>query len=314
MVMMLCCSCSKNEGGKVTETRALQENAKAGDDILSPYRGKVLVLLMGMPGCSGTEKATEFLSTYAKEKPSDAAILRIDVPGPDGELSFLSNWKAPFNREIDTGRKIADRLDFFYYPTLYILDRDGEVRFAGECKPEDVKKMVSEICSEKQGSEKHSYMPPMPKIGDTAAGFTGAGIDKAPTSLDKLSGGKALFLFFGSTACPFSRKATDDLPGLISSYGSRGISFAIVHMGAGDEKAKAFYAEKAPGVPVVIDESGSIGEREFGVTTVPFFYLLDNKRIIVERQPFTAESAKSALNTMLGIKIDDAGAKKPGAG
>jgi len=312
--MTLCASCSKKDGGSATEKKPVQETAKGGDDILSAYRGKVLVLLMGMPGCSGTEKATEFLVSYAKDRPSDAALLRLDVPPPEGKIGPLSNWSAPFSREVDADRKVADRLDFFYYPTLYILDRDGEVRFAGECEPEKVKKMVSEICSEKPGSQKHSYMPPMPKIGEVAANFTGAGVDKAPLSLDKLSGGKTVFLFFGSTACPFSKKATEDLPGLVSAYGGKGISFAIVHMGADDGKAAAFYAEKAPGVPVVIDEKGSISEKQFGVTTVPFFYLLDGKHTILQRQPFTAESAKSALNAMLGMKNDDAGSKKPGAG
>ncbi|MHC9542062.1 MAG: TlpA family protein disulfide reductase [Vulcanimicrobiota bacterium] len=298
----------------MTEKKASPVTESSSGDILSSYRGKVLLLLMGMPGCSGTEKATQFLISYAKNKPADVALLRVDVPPPEGEMQAISKWEAPFSREVDSGRKIADKLEFFYYPTLYILDRDGEVRFSGECKPEDVEKMVKEICSEKAGSEKHSYMPAMPKIGTVAEGFAGKTLDRGDVTLEGIGKGNAVFLFFGSTMCPFSRQATADMPALVKDYGSRGISFAIIHLGAPDEAAKKFYAEAAPGLTVIADESGTIGEKEFGVSTVPYFYLLDKKYAVVQRQPFTADSAKSALNSMLGIKGDEEGTKKPGAG
>jgi len=298
----------------LTQKETLPASAKSDGDILSSYRGKVLLLVMGMPGCSGTEKATEFLISYAKNKPSDVDLLRIDVPPPEGEMPSISKWEAPFSREVDSDRKVADRLEFFFYPTFYILDREGEVRFSGECRPEEVEKMVREICSEKAGSEKHHYMPPMPKVGAVAENFTGTTVDKVKLSLDELGKGKSVFLFFGSTMCPFSKIATADLPGLAKDYGNREVSFAIVHRGANDDKVKLFYSEKAPGIPVIADENGSISEKEFGVCSVPYFYLLDKKCTIIQRQPFTAESARSALNSMLGLKDTVKGVKKPGAG
>ncbi len=55
--------CSPEQGSKD------QQSSGVIQSFLSPYQGKVLLLLMGREGCPGTAKATEFLHTYAATKP-----------------------------------------------------------------------------------------------------------------------------------------------------------------------------------------------------------------------------------------------------
>jgi peroxiredoxin len=267
-----------------------------------------------MPGCPGTERATEFLSLYARSKPHDVAIMRVDVPPPGGTLPALSTWKAPFGRVVDKDRSIAGKLEFFFYPTFYIIDRDGGVRFSGQCRPGEVEKMVREIGSEKPGAAKHLYSSPMPKIGAVAHNFTGTTVDNKRISLAQMSKGKVTLLFFGSTSCPFSMKATESLPGIVSEFRARDVAFAIIDKGSSGDSIKAFYGEKAPGIPVIIDKEGAISEKEFGVSAVPFFFVLDKKGTIVQRKPFTPESARSALSILLGIKNAEKQKEKSGAG
>ena len=96
---------------------------------LAPYQGKVLLLLMGREGCPGTGKATEFLHTYASTKPEGVSILRLDAPLAGEVLELSEEWTHPYPRHVDTGRKIADALDFFFYPTFYVFGPDGVLRY-----------------------------------------------------------------------------------------------------------------------------------------------------------------------------------------
>jgi peroxiredoxin len=282
-------------------------------DALPPQcRGKIVLMLLGMPGCGATDKANEFLSGYAPSKPRGAEILRIDVPPPGGKLNDLPGWKAPFPRIVDEKRTIASLIDFFYYPTFYILDRKGEVRFSGECRAGDVEKMVREIASEKPGDPLHRYMAPMPAKGDKAENFTCLLQDGTTKILSGLRGKKATLLFRGSPSCPFSAEATGALSSLARNFNAAGVSIVIVSRGATGSDSKDFYSRKAPGIPVFLDEKGTISEKKFGVTTVPFFYLLDGKGVIIERRPFTDGAARTALDALLGT--GSPATQMPGAG
>jgi len=280
---------------------------------LPPHcRGKIVLMLLGMPGCGATEKATVFLSGYASSKPEGVEILRVDVPPPGGKLGGLAGWKAPFSRIVDEKRAVASLVDFFYYPTLYIIDRGGDVRFSGDCIPADVEKMAREIAAEKPGDPAHRYTVPMPAKGEKAGDFTCPMQDGTTKSLSGLRGAKGMFLFFGSPSCPFSAEATGVLPALARDFKAAGVSIVIVNRGPLDRDGKAFYAGKAQGIPVFLDGNGAVSEKTFGVTTVPFFYLLDGKGVILDRRPFTESAARAALAVLRGTGAPATNA--PGAG
>jgi len=109
------------------------QSAGSLQDILTQHRGQVLVLLLGRDGCPGTANATLVLDAYAAAQTKGIAVLRLDVSLPGEELKLAGKWSHGFNRLLDKDRRVADELEFFYYPTLYIFDREGIQRFAGGC-------------------------------------------------------------------------------------------------------------------------------------------------------------------------------------
>ncbi len=281
---------------------------------LEPHRGEVLVLLMGKPGCAGTKEAMRFLTGYQEARPAGVSVVRVDVPPLEGSLGDPGELPEGFPYEVDKTRVIADRLDFFFYPTLYILDRDGEVRFSGGCEPDEVQRIVSELLAEKRGDVKKMYSPSMPAPGERAVSFKGISLDGQRVTLDDLRGPSATFLFFGSTTCPFSRKAAEKIPALAAEFGQKGATVVIIDKSGTREAVKDFYTVKSPGIPVVVDENGGISEKDFGIQVVPFFFLLDAKGLIAYRMPFTEEAARQALLRTLGLSKGPVKIKTKGAG
>ena len=281
--------------------RGCSEPSPAASDPLTPHRGKVLVLLMGMPGCQGTEAATGFLAGYVKTAPADVAVLRVDVPPPGAQLAEPGG-AVPIARETDPERKLAGRLEFFYYPTLYLLDRDGEVRFAGGCDPDRVKEMVAALCAEKPGAAKTSFSPPLLPIGQPAPAFTGRNPAGEKLGLEGLRGAKGTLLFFGATSCPFSNEALGELAGLAKTCGERGVGVAVVTRSPADEQTGKLHQNKAPGIRVVCDPEDTIGRGQYSVPAVPFFFLLDGQGLIAARGPFTGAAAATAMDKLLGVQ------------
>lgn len=115
------------------------------ESLLNEHQGRVLILLLGRDGCPGTEKATATLDDYIPVKPENVSVVRLDVPLPDEDLKPTSEWNHQYPRLVDTDRKIADKLDFFYYPTLYIFDGQGKNRYIGSLDIDKLKFMVQEI-------------------------------------------------------------------------------------------------------------------------------------------------------------------------
>ncbi|MHC4248161.1 MAG: TlpA family protein disulfide reductase [Planctomycetota bacterium] len=288
--------------------------AEAVPEVISRHRGQVLVLLLGMPGCPGTGRAAEFLGRYARTKPEGVALLHLDVPPPGRLLPAPEAGSDEFPHELDAGREVADRLEFFYYPTLYILDKEGHERFQGGCEPGRLEEMVAAVLAEKPGDEKHVFTRPLPKVGSPAPDFSGTDLDGKAVKLADILGKKATFLYFGSPDCPFSARATAVLPALSERLGPMGVAVAVVNVGGSADEVRDFYAENAPGITVVSDPDRAISDGKYAVRTVPFFYVLDAKGRIAMREPFTEAAATAELAAALGLSPRKPRAPRSGAG
>ena len=256
----------------------------------------------------------EFLPAFDRNKPEGVAVLRIDVPAPGKGVEKARNIPAGFSYAVDEKRKTADSLDFFYYPTLYIFDRDGDLRFRGGCEEESVGNIVKALVAEEPGAVKRSFTPAVPSAGDRAAGFTGTTTGGERVTLDGLRGEAATLLVFGSTTCPYSTKAMESMPGLVSEFAPKKTSFVIVDPADSAGAIKDFYAAKAPGVPVLVDSTREISVKKYGVQTVPFFYVIDADGMIAGKMPFSEDAARAALNSVLGLSSKPVPVKSSGAG
>ena len=271
------------------------------EPFLAEQRGKVVVLLMGMNGCPNTPVATEVLARLSKDCPDDVAFARLDVPLPETSVQQLADWPHDFFYAVDSGRAVARRLEFFYYPTLYVLDRDGEVRYAGGCDEPKLKTMMSEIRSEKPGSTKKFYTPPLPAVGTPAAGFTAKNLQGERVDFRNFQKKGVTLLFFTSVGCPFSVKAAKKLPDLETEFEDEGALFVLIEKGRSAEDVKALYEGIAVRGSVVLDADGAISQK-YSVEPVPFYFVIKADGKIAARGPYTEDSARQALRTALGIK------------
>lgn len=270
--------------------------------LLDDHPGDVLILLLGTDGCSATANATMALEKYLSSKPVGVSVVRVDVPLP-GEKYKLKEWKHSFPRFIDDKRQIADKLEFFFYPTLYILDSGGEKRYVGACKIDQVAAMVDEIRSEKPGDAKKMFTPLMPAVGSHAPDFSGTTLSKTAVSRKSLTKKRGLMVIFGRTSCPFSAADIPQFKELASRFSKDGVGVVVVNQREGIGTIKPIYSKNCSGVSVIWDQDGKISKL-YGVDAVPYFFLLDGNGMVVDHQPFTHSDAVSCTDKMLGLKSE----------
>jgi peroxiredoxin len=291
IIAMIVASCGHRDAKKTV----------SDPDIISQNKGKVIVALLGMPGCPGTQQATAFLTDFSTTKPAGVVLYRVDVPLEGKPLQKAANVSSNINYLVDTHRTTANQFEFFFYPTLYIVDRDGVVRFTGACEPEKVKAMVSELLAEKPGGEKKMYTQPLIKVGEVIPDFRISDVNNKKTSLGAHCASNGAILFFSATTCPFSVGALSDLETLKKDFKSSKFKYVIVSLGEDAKTVKDVYSGKSPGSIVLIDADKSVSAKYFGVSAVPFFYVLNKNRMVVDRRPFVYGTAKAAIAKALGV-------------
>ena len=283
------------------------------DDILAKHRGQVLVLLLGRDGCPGTAAATTVMDEYAATQPKEIAVLRLDVPLPGEALKLSPDWKHAWPRLLDEERRVAGQLDFFYYPTLYIFDREGIQRFAGGCDKDKIGLMVQEILAEQSGEKKKIYTLPQTAIGQDAPIFFARLLTGESVNLEWLTGPKGLLIFFSRTSCPFSLEQLPQVKILAGQIEEKGIRVVIINQSESVDKITPIYQKHCAGLPIIWDKDGSICQA-FGVDAVPFFFLLDQDGKITQRRSFTYNAALNAVEVMLGISAEKSRFKTKAAG
>ena len=268
--------------------------------VLEQHRGQVLVLLLGMEGCSGTERATPMLAEFDRAKPAGVVVYRIDVPPPGRRIRPASNLPAGLNYAVDRDRALAMRLEFFFYPTFFILDREGEVRFSGGCEAASLRRMTEEILAEPRGSEKRFYTPQLARVGQLVPDMTVRTIAGAEVALHDLCDTNGVFVYFASSGCPFSREGLAAMEVVKQRFKASGLRFVAVGFGdTADECSSRLYGH-SPGMVFLEDPEKILGG-QFGVTGVPVFFILDKDLRVKERHPFTPDAATMALSHALGV-------------
>ncbi|MBI5778519.1 MAG: TlpA family protein disulfide reductase [Planctomycetes bacterium] len=290
-----------------------EQSAGSLQDILTQHRGQVLVLLLGRDGCPGTAAATKVLDEYVATPSKEIDVIRLDVPLPAEELKLSGKWSHRFHRLLDQDRRVADELEFFYYPTLYVFDREGEKRFAGGCDKDKIGLMVKEILAEQPGEKKKIYTLPQPAIGQDAPVFFARLLTGESVNLEWLTGPKGLLIFFSRTSCPFSMEQLPLAKTLVGQIAGNGVKVVIVNQEESADKITPIYQKHCAELPIIWDKDGAICQA-FGVDAVPFFFLLNQDGKIVQRRSFTYDAALNAVEVMLGISAEKSRLKTKSAG
>jgi peroxiredoxin len=224
------------------------------------------------------------------------------VPLAGEVLELSEEWAHPYPRNVDAGRKLADALDYFFYPTFYVFYPDGEMRYSGGCDPEKLPQMVKEILAEKPGQPKKSYNLPMPKAGEQAPAFTGIDLEEKPLTLERLQGKKATLLVFAQTSCPYTIDALPAIQSVANAFRTHDVAVVVINTREEQEMIQPIYAKSLKNIPVVWDKSGEISQ-QYGVDVSPFFFLLDQNNKVIKAGSFKSQAVTGALNTLLDRSV-----------
>ena len=110
-------------------------------------------------------------------------------------------------------------------------------------------------------------------------------------------------LIFAKTKCRFTMRAFPSMKKLHDDSRANGVRVVIINRGEEPEKIVPIYEELVSGVTVLHDRTQEITE-SYGVSAVPFFFLLDPQHRIIERMPYTYEAADNAINVALGLTTE----------
>jgi peroxiredoxin len=213
---------------------------------------------------------------------------------------------------VDNDRRLAEQLEFFFYPTTYVFDGEGELRFTGAYEPAKIEQMVSDIQREPAGTPKKIYTPPMPQVGQKAPAFSSLTADGAPAPMDSVLGKRGTLFVFTKTSCPFCISALPGIKALAGRYQKDGLATVVMNIGEQKEKLAA-YKDLPPVVHVRWDQDQKTAGA-YGTDMVPFFFLMDKDGNIATRHAYTDAAAAAAINPLLGLAASQPAAKPSGAG
>lgn len=307
-IVALACSCKERGAPTDTDTKVPPTNEPkkkmTAVEMIDANEGKIQIVLLGMPGCPGTEEATPKLIAYAKIADAKVVVARVDVPPTDSPLKTPEGLDPSLLYAVDTDRKLASRLEFFFYPTLFILDGDLTIRYHGDADLDAIGKMVNEMGQEDPSTTKKIYTVPLPKVGEAIPKFELPTLAGDKTNLAAVTKATANLVLFCNTTCPYSRKAAQSLADLKKTFAGKSLSMTIINYGQAKDVIKGFYAD-VPDCTVMVDQERTISRQTFKVMATPFFFVLDKDGKILARQPFTMDRAKSCLGKALGVTVTD---------
>lgn len=301
LALSLACD-SKQPPQTTTAPDGTTVSKESPEAIIFGQKGKIVVALLGIEGCPQTKIATEVLAGMSQDCPSDLVLARLDVPvQADSPFKPLANWTYNYRYAVDTDRAAADRLGFFYYPTLYILDRDGEVRYSGSCDEAKLKAMVSEIQLEKPGAPKKIYTSPLPAVGALAPVFRAKNLKGEDIGLQQSLDKGPTLLFFTSVSCPFSIQAARKLPALTQEFQGKDVGIIVIEKGTDAAVINTTYQQIGLSDSVIMDTDNAISQK-YGVEPVPFYFVVDKAGKIAARGPYTESAARQALGELCGMQ------------
>ena len=273
--------------------------------------GKIQVVLLGMQSCATTRAHSRELSKLAPTLGESVVVGRIDVPPPKSFLQPVERFPHGYYYGFDENREIADALEFFYYPTLYIIDADGEIRYSGGLEEAELGEMLAEIEAEQPGDEKACFLPPTPEVGAQAPEITGKNLEGVPQDIGYGDGSGPVVLFFTSVTCPFSSQALEGLPDTLLDFEVDDYTLLVVEKEP--DLAEDLYETAGIEGIVLNDADGKLREA-FGVEPVPFFFVVGEDGQVAARGPYTESRLIEALGQALGIDVDTEGRGDSGAG
>jgi thiol-disulfide isomerase/thioredoxin len=219
-------------------------------------RGRVVVVQSFTTGSTAGRKWPERIAATLKGfETHDVAIFALHTPEDAAEAeAFLTRQPPPRNVPviIDSAGEFCDSLGVFKHPVNIVVDRHGQVRYAG-LNANGLEKAVAALVAERFDDAKQPAVRPVEKAGESASaefppikGSVGKAKDlrgqRAPefyvdewvTSQPSPSG-KVVVLDFWATSCPPCVASIPHMNKLVDEFGDK-----ACFVGISDERPQAF--------------------------------------------------------------------------
>ncbi len=128
----------------------------------------------------------------------------------------------------------------------------------------------------------------LPKESMEASNFTLEDIDGESHSLEDYRG-KVVFLNFWATWCPPCRAEMPSMERLYQDMEGQNFMMLAVNLQEDRKKVADFVQTEGYSFPVLLDQTGMVGGREYGVQAIPTTYLIDADGTILGRVSGTRE-------------------------
>jgi hypothetical protein len=270
--------------------------------------GKVVLVEFGTIGCELSGKGLDTMAYWQRRNTFPGlALLRLEPTRDKGTFAgYYANKSLGFPVVRDTDLAIANALALTVFPRFALLDKLGRVRYRGSQPAEkDLADWTAKLMAETQDAG-----PNAPLLGETALdmpallrGTRVPDLNGKTKSLAEYSGKLGVLLAFVDTRCPFSAKASQEMPVVAAALKQYGVGTVLVNIGDPGADVRKAYGSGFPDVGVVYD-AGRVVQQNWNVEFVPTVALLDTAgQVIYRGSPVWADVA-TALAKRLSLAPD----------
>lgn len=283
------------------------ERAPARKDItefsLSPYRGKVVLLLLGCVGCEVTAEAYHHMQELSGRYGREVAFLRVDFGQGVAETNPWYEKNPPrFEVFGDPTGAVGNALPSQAMPTLYLWGKWGQMRFSGGMDPKGMDDMISKLLAETRPDPAHFFRKIGLGRGDAIPEFALVSFEGSEVGISEYRKGANTFLLaFAGTECPYSKEGTKGLASFLDEYGSRGLKILIVNTGQEPDDIRDFYESLERPLPVLIDADGTLA-KACGVEVLPTLFLAGPDGTIAFTSQWNREALEQEIQILLGLR------------
>jgi peroxiredoxin len=245
------------------------------------YHGRVVVVCAGSAKSAETERwLNQLAQTWREGLPQGVEMVWLGVgSGAEEVAEVVRRLQLPFPACPDPVGSAAERLNHRIDPSLYIIGKWGEVRYAGDLPGPRLGRMVDMLVKETEGGERQFFTSRGADVGHLAAEFSLADLEGRSVSLRSLlESAPAVCLVFagpdlvgGSAAAPQLAKLSDAFPG-------GELRVVLIYSSVTRAQVRAANGQTSQ-VTILVDESGEVA-RTYQVEAPPELLLIGVRGII----------------------------------
>jgi peroxiredoxin len=179
----------------------------------------------------------------------------------------------PFPAWPDPTGSAADRLNHRIDPSLYIVGKWGEVRYAGDLPGAQLGRMVAMLAKETEGSDRQFFTSRGVDVGCLAPEFTLSDLEGRSVGLKSLLGSASLLcLVFAGSDLANGTAATPKLVQLGDAFAASGLRVALIYSFLAPSQVREAHGHGS-GFTILVDESGEVA-RTYQLGEPPLLFLI----------------------------------------